>query len=60
MRLNDWKREAEEYREVDQAILAKLEAEDALLYFHIKGSWPENMSARAWEYAKAHFPSAQR
>ena len=57
MALHDWKYEAEQYRELDQAILAKIEAEDALLYFHLRGRWPEGLSVRAWEYAKEHFPS---
>ena len=57
MKLNDWKHEAQEYRELDQAVLARIEAENALLYFHLRGRWPEGLSARAWDYAKAHFPS---
>ena len=56
--LNDWKRDAEQYHEIDEAALAKIEADNALQYFHIYGHWPELLSARAWEYAKEHFPNA--
>ena len=54
----DWKYEAEQHRDVDQAALARIEAEDALLYWHLKGTWPEGLSVRAWDYCKAHFPNA--
>ena len=54
MKLNDWKREAEEYREVDQAVLAKIEALDAFEYFKARKRWPEGLSTLAWSYLKEH------
>ena len=45
---------------MDQEALAKIEAEDALLYLNIYGRWPENMSVRAWRYAQARWPDTAK
>ena len=50
----DWKDDAMQYRDVDLAVQARLEAMDAITYFQKRGKWPEGLSVRAWDYLKAN------
>ncbi len=54
MRLNDWKREAEQFSDLDHAVMAQIEGDSAFAYFKHRGQWPEGLSTRAWAYLKAH------
>ena len=54
--MKDFIHEAMEYRDIDLAIAAKLEAESARQYRQLRGTWPELMSRRAWQYACETWP----
>ena len=54
MPLNDWKHDAEQYHEIDQAIMAQIEAKNALEYNRIHGRYPMGLSARAHQYMHDH------
>lgn len=53
----DWKHEAEQYRELDQAVMAQIEGDDAILYHAMRGVWPDGLSVRAWDYIKSVSPT---
>ena len=49
----DWRYEAEQYHEIDQDVMARIEGDQAFEYFKTRNRWPEGMSVRAWDYLKA-------
>lgn len=48
MSLRDFRADAERFRDIDDAALAKIEADDAMTYKAARGRWPDGLSVRAW------------
>jgi hypothetical protein len=46
--LSDFRKEAERFRDIDDAALASIEADDAEAYLVKHNRWPDGLSVRAW------------